>query len=82
MSPVQEILWFLKEAKRRLSPGDLAELRAKVPRVLESEEGADENGPYARSLAASGTGHTDFPDVSSNKQKHLGDVYAPKPSDK
>ena len=30
---------------------------------------------YARSLAASGTGHSDFPNVSSDKYEHLGEAY-------
>jgi hypothetical protein len=32
--------------------------------------------PYARTLAASGTGRSVYTDVSSNKYRHLADVYA------
>jgi len=33
-------------------------------------------GPYARSLALAGTARSDFSDVSSDKYKHLADIYA------
>jgi hypothetical protein len=33
-------------------------------------------GPYATSLAAAGTAHSDYTDVSSNKYKHLAEIYA------
>jgi hypothetical protein len=35
-------------------------------------------GPYSRTLAAAGIGHSDFSDVSSNKGKHLAEAYGPK----
>lgn len=32
--------------------------------------------PYARTLAASGTGQSRFTDVSSDKYRHLAEIYA------
>ena len=31
---------------------------------------------YSALLALSGTAHTNFPDVSENKERHLGEIYA------
>ena len=32
----------------------------------------------AEFIAMSGTAHSDYTDVSSNKYRHLGEIYAPK----
>ena len=80
---VDEIL----ESAKRLSAKERQELLDRLEEAVEREQengsgGQGAKGPYARTLAAAGIGHTDFPDVSSNKGKHLAEAYAPKHRDK
>jgi hypothetical protein len=83
MRRVDEILEHVK----RLSSKERQELLDRLEDTVENEA---ENGcakqpatgRYARTLAAIGIGHTEFPDVSSNKGKHLAEAYAPKRRDK
>lgn len=83
MRPVEEIL----EQAKRLSAKERWELLDKLEDSLTEEEPKAEKmapgeGPYARTLAAAGMGHSDFSDVSSNKRIHLAAAYAPKHADK
>lgn len=73
MRSVDEIL----ERAKQLSAKERAELLKRLE-DLDGEPVATRptDRPYARSLAASGSGHTDSPDVSSDKYKHLGEAYA------
>jgi hypothetical protein len=66
---------LLAEA-RHLSPRDQRQLRRKLASLKAS--GGKPEGPYASLLALAGTGHTDFPDASTRKGKHLAVAYAPK----
>ncbi len=80
---VDEILEYVK----RLSAKERQELLDRLEDAVDREQengrvGQRARGPYARTLAAAGIGHTDFPDVSSNKGKHLAEAYAPKNRDK
>ena len=70
MRKVDEIL---AEAKH-LSSRDRRRLREELA-ALDASTG-EAKGPYASLLALAGTGHTDFPDVSTRKGKHLAAVYA------
>jgi hypothetical protein len=68
---------------KRLSAKERQELLDRLEDAVEREQenvrGAQRAlGPYARTLAAAGIGHTDFPNVSSNEGKHLAEAYAPK----
>jgi hypothetical protein len=79
MRTVDEILEHVK----RLSSKERQELLDRLADTVESEakNGRAEKpatGRYARTLAAIGIGHTEFPEVSSNKGKHLAEAYAPK----
>lgn len=79
---VDEILEYVK----RLSAKERQELLDRLEDAVDREQengrvGRPATGPYARTLAAAGIGHTDFPDVSSNKGKHLAEAYAPKHRD-
>lgn len=76
----------LLEQAKRLPPQARRELRDKLDETLEEEErptgeGADE-GPYASLLKIAGTAHSKYPDVSSDKNKHLAEIYAGKREDK
>ena len=70
---------ILEEA-RRLSKEDRTELLERLeeldsPANEVVEQSAAPEGPYSRSMAASGSGHSDFTDVSSDKYAHLGEAY-------
>lgn len=77
MHTVEEIIQqarrlSLKEQKRLVE-----ELEESLTEESERERSSPE-GPYARSLAFAGSVHTDFPDVSADKYKHLAEAYADK----
>jgi len=75
---VDEILEYVKRLSELLD-----RLEDAVAREQQNGRGGQRaKGPYAQTLAAAGIGHTDFPDVSSNKGKHLAEAYAPKHRDK
>ena len=83
MRKVDEILEYVK----RLSAKERQELLDRLEDAVDRGQGNGRSGqgaasPYARTLAAAGIGHTDFPDVSSKKGKHLAEAYAPKNRDK
>jgi len=82
MQTVEEIL----QSIRRLAPEERERVRAE----LDALEHAEGNGRRALTeerrkaamkawLAMAGTAHSDFRDVSTDKYKHLGDVYADRP---
>jgi hypothetical protein len=78
MRTIDEILEQLK----RLSAEEREELLQKLEDAVQDDQlnargHRATSGPYARTLAAAGTGQTDFPDVSSRKAKHLAEAYAP-----
>jgi hypothetical protein len=75
MPTFEEVL----RAARRLPEADRR-------RLVEELGGGGEIAPDERRRAAlerwrarAGTGHSDFSDVSENKNKHLADIYATKP---
>ena len=76
MPRVDEVL---KEA-RRLTREDRRKLVSELEAELVVEESVPElppgTGPYSKMLALVGTVHTDYTDVSSDKYKHLGEIYA------
>lgn len=79
MRTIDEILEQLK----RLSAEEREELLEKLENAVQDDQldaraRRATTGPYARTLAAAGTGHTDFPEVSSRKGEHLAEAYAPK----
>ena len=76
MQSVEEIL----EAARRLPAPERRRLIEELgngggPETAEARRKA----ALDRFIARAGTGHSDFTDVSENKNKHLADVYATKP---
>ncbi len=78
MQTLEDIL----EEARRLPPDERRRLLEKLQQ--EEEERESEPSEQARFaaldklLALSGTAHSDYTDVSSNKYKHLAEVYATK----
>ena len=68
------------EQARRLPLRDRRELAQKIEDMLADDEASmtasSGAGPYATTLAASGSGHTDFADVSTDKYGHLAEAYA------
>jgi DNA-binding GntR family transcriptional regulator len=83
MQTMDEILQNL----RRLAPDEREQVRAELDALEQAEK--EENGGQAPTedgreaamqdwLAVAGTFHSDFADVSTDKYKHLGDVYADK----
>lgn len=79
MQTVEDIL----EAARRLPPPERQRLKEEMEHLeTEPAEGrSDAEGPYAGLLALAGTAHTDFDDVSTDKYKHLADIYADRHED-
>jgi len=76
---------LLEEAKQ-LPPQARRDLRDRLDKSLEEEErpaaeGAGE-GPYAALLRSAGSAHSLAPDVARNKNKHLGEIYAPNRTDR
>jgi DNA-binding GntR family transcriptional regulator len=80
MQTMSEILQSL----RKLAPDEREQVRAELDAL---EQAAKENGGDAPTedgreaamqdwLAMAGTFHSDFTEVSTDKYKHLGDVYA------
>jgi len=67
----------LFELAKRLKLEELSKLVALLEDYLASVEGSpDRARSYAHTLALSGTAHSDWSDVSSQKGKHLAEVYA------
>lgn len=70
---------LLAQAKR-LSEDDLFELLRRLEDFMvlpKRRLGAGRaRRPYALTLAAAGTFHSDYTDVSRDKYKHLGEAYA------
>lgn len=64
---------------KHLKPDQLSELVARIEDYLASLASRKRTKPsYARTLALAGTADSDWTDVSSNKGKHLAEVYAPR----
>ena len=84
MSAVDDILKRAKQLpakeKRRIVRQLQADLAPPKPkrRVASPRRRTATNKGLAMFVAMSGTGHSDYTDVASNKGKHLADVYAPK----
>ena len=79
MQTMDEIL----ESLRRLAPDEREQVRAELDALEHAEENGQETASDDRRkaamqdwLAMAGTFHSDFTDVSTDKYKHLGDVYA------
>jgi hypothetical protein len=69
----------LFEQAKRLKPEELLKLVVRLEEHLASmDETSDKSRSFARMLALSGIGHSDWSDVSSHKGKHLAEVYAPR----
>jgi hypothetical protein len=67
----------LFEQAKRLKPEELSKLVVRLEEHLASiEENSHKSRSFARMLALSGIGHSDWSDVSSHKGKHLAEVYA------
>ena len=77
MSPLNKIL---KQAER-LPPAERRKLVAKLERSLappkrkRTRKPRPAKDPYALSLALAGTASSDYTDVSSDKYKHLAEIY-------
>jgi hypothetical protein len=78
MRKVDEILQTAKKLKR-------AQIERLIEKLDEHLEALDEKkfartkGPlYADLLSLSGIAHSDYTDVSTNKKKHLAEIYATK----
>lgn len=78
MRTVRDIL----EDARRLPPEDRVRLLEYLEESLDGNDPANgtAEGPYATSLLLSGTLQTDFPDVSSDKYKHVAEASRDNPS--
>jgi len=69
----------LFEQAKLLKPEELSKLVVLLEEhVASMQEGSDKSRSFARLLALSGIGHSDWSDVSSHKGKHLAEVYAPR----
>ena len=69
----------LFEQAKHLKLGELLKLMSLLEEHLASiEETSDQSRSFARMLALSGIGNSDWNDVSSHKGKHLAEVYAPR----
>jgi len=67
----------LFELAKHLKPEELSRLVSLLEEHLASVElSLDKARSYTRTLALSGTAHSDWTDVSSQKGKHLAEVYA------
>ncbi len=67
----------LFELAKHLKPEELSRLVTLLEEHLASvEKSSDRTRSYARTLALFGTAHSDWSDVSSQKGKHLAEVYA------
>ncbi len=66
---LQEAKRLTREEQKELAAGLERSLRASLRKRLSS-------GPYASLLKLAGTADSDFRDVSRNKKKHLGEIYA------
>lgn len=76
MQTLNEVL----EAARRLSEDDRERLIEELEATLESHRIPEQQRQAAMEhmLSLAGTGHSDFTDVSSDKYKHLAEIYADK----
>ena len=70
--PVNSRRKLIAELKKSLTNGK----RTAKPATRRAKEKPRGAGPYATSLALAGTAHSDYTDVSSDKYKHLADIYA------
>jgi hypothetical protein len=70
---------ILRRAKR-LKRDELSVLVKQLDEHLSRANGhrAAQKGPYARTLALSGTARSNSTDVSSHKGKYLAEAYAPR----
>lgn len=79
MSPVEKLI---KEAAR-LPIQDrkrlIQRLRASLPKPAKRKATRTKRAEKAMRAFLSLKGHSDYTDVSTNKGKHLAEVYAPKP---
>jgi hypothetical protein len=67
----------LFEQAKQLKPEELSKFVSLPEEHLVSVElSLDKARSYTRMLALSGTAHSDWSDVSSQKGKHLAEVYA------
>jgi hypothetical protein len=78
MSAIRELLHHLVDA---LPEEELEEAHQLLDALRAANDvGADAVTPdgkrYPRTLRLIGTGHTDYTDVSSDKYKHLAEIYA------
>ncbi len=78
MRTVEEIL----EQAKRLPPRERRRLIDELEESLPADEATEPEPAWLaameRWLALAGTGHSDYTDVSSDKYKHLADIYADK----
>lgn len=74
MTKVEQLL----EKAKRLSLEERRELTRRLLRSLKERrsQGKASSGPYAALLELAGTAQSNFRDVSRNKKKHLGAIYA------
>jgi hypothetical protein len=73
----------LLEQAKRLSPNERKELAKRLQASLKSHRVQRERkplGPYSPLLELAGTADSEFHDVSTNKHKHLAEIYAPRRS--
>ncbi len=84
MRTVEEIL----EDVQHLSPRDIKRLMDRLEDLAEGESDESAAAEAARLAALdsfielAGTAHTDYTDVSSDKYKHLAEIYADTHEDK
>jgi hypothetical protein len=69
----------LFEQAKQLQPEELSKLVSLLEEHLASVElSSNKARSFARMLALSGIGRSDWSDVSSHKGKHLAEIYAPR----
>jgi hypothetical protein len=69
----------LFDEAKQLRHDELLQLTTRLEEYTSSiaaESQASEKGPYALTLSLAGIGKDDWADVSSDKGKHLADVYS------
>ncbi|MBI4872874.1 MAG: hypothetical protein HY814_15075 [Candidatus Riflebacteria bacterium] len=75
MLHVDELLKEARQLPREERRKLVDELAASLAQEASEAVPPPADGPYAKTLALAGTGHTDFRDVCSDKYKHLGEIY-------
>ncbi len=68
----------LLEAARRLPADQQVKLAAQLREQLSPKDALRRKPVLERWLARAGSGHSDFSDVSSNKNAHLAEISTPK----